>query len=298
MLDLRKLRVVARFELAEALGSRLLVIVLFVYGVGAAIGSLVFLKAMAAAEDAARRALANGSNLNQAEVPQDLVRSHALPLVTSLVDDAAIRAELLRMSPLSIFYGYTALLLVALLVLVTSAGKMASDLASGASRFTLFRCERLTWAVGKLLGQEILLAVGLCFGALLAGLVGIWQSGSFEVSGWWWLLRTSFRAWIYGSAYLGIFSGLSLVARSTLGARAMSLAALIGLGVGHAVFASEFARARAPVLSHLRLAFPAEHREGLWSPEWASYLPSLGALLLIGALGFTAGYRAFRGRDA
>lgn len=298
MLNLRKLRVVARFELAEALKSRLLAIVLFVYGAGAAIGSLVFLKAMAAAEAAARHALVHSSGIEEAELPGDLVRSGALPLVTRVVDDPAIRAELLRMPPLAIFYGYMALLLVALLVLLMSAGTMASDLASGASRFALFRCDRLTWAAGKMLGQEILLAIGLCFGAVVAGLVGIWQSGGVDASCWWWLLRTSFRAWIYGTAYLGIFSGLSLVARSALGARAMALGVLIGFGVGHSVLDSQFASARLPILSYFKFTFPAEYRQALWSPEWVRYLASVGALLLIGALGFTAGYEAFRRRDA
>lgn len=298
MPDLSKLKVVARFELLEALRSRLVVVVLTLYGAGAAIGSLLFLKTMAAAEGAARHALAQSTGADPGSLPDDLVRSHALPIAASLVKDAAIRQELVRMPPLSIFYGYMALVLVALLVLATSAGTMASDLAAGTARFTLFRCDRLTWALGKLVGHEIVLAAGLACGAILAGVVGAWHERSFDPTTWLWLLRTSFRAWIYGTAYLGIFSGLSLVARSAMGARVMGLFALIGLGIGHALLASDYVKARIPLLSHLSVVFPAAHRQALWSAEWGSYLLSIVALLAIGALGFGAGYRAFEQRDA
>src|SRR5690606_15904717 len=152
----------------------------------------------------------------ESQLPADLVREQALPMCTSLVADAGIREELLRMPPLSIFYGYMALILVALLVLVISTGTIAADLGSGAARFALFRCDRLTWATGKLLGQEALLAAGLSVGALVAGTVGALLDAGFVPETWLWLLRTSFRAWLYGSAYLGIFLGISLVSRSAL----------------------------------------------------------------------------------
>lgn len=293
-----KLWAVARFELLEAFRSRLLVVVLALYGAAAAMGSLVFLRVMAAAEDAARRALTGSLGIPEAQLPDDLVRSHALPIASSLVGDAAIRQELLRMPPIAIFYGYMALVVVALLVLVTSAGAVASDLAAGASRFVLFRCDRLTWTLGKLLGHEIVLAIGLCCGAVLTGVVASWHQRSFEPFTWLWLLRASFRAWIYGSAYLGVFTGLSLVARTPLGARALALFTLVALGIVHTVLASESVQAALPGARLLRFLLPAAHRQALWSPEWSRYLVATGALLLIGALGVFAGYLAFRRRDA
>lgn len=298
MLDLRKLRIVARFELLESLRSRLFLIVLGLYGAGAAIGSFAFLKVMGAAEGAARRALAASSNIPEAQVPPDLVRENALPLAAGLVQDPAIREELLRMPPLSIFYGYMALSLVALLVLATSAGTMAADVSSGASRFALFRCNRLTWATGKLVGQEVLLGAGLLFGAVLAGLVGLLQDDTFVLSSWLWLFRASFRAWLYGSAYLGIFLGLSLVARSAMGARAMALFTLIAFAIAHSVLTADFANERVPGLRYLAVIFPTDHQRALWSPEWGSYLPGAAALLLIGAAGFAAGHFFFQRRDA
>ena len=162
----------------------------------------------------------------------------------------------------------------------------------------MFRCDRLTWAAGKLAGQEALLGCGLLVGALVAGLVGQLADPTFEATTWIWLVRTSFRAWIYGSAYLGIFLGLSQVSRSALGAFALGLFALIGITVARSILTSDFANARIPLLRYLALLFPAEHSDRLWSPHWGAYLSAALALFGIGALGFGAGHAVFRGRDA
>lgn len=298
MLDAKKLWVVARFELLESLRSRLFLIVLSMYGAGAAIGSYAFIKTVEAAEHAARRSLAQSLGIPESQLPADLVREQALPMFTSLVADAGIREELLRMPPLSIFYGYMALILVALLVLVISTGTIAADLGSGAARFALFRCDRLTWATGKLLGQEALLAAGLSVGALVAGTVGALLDAGFVPETWLWLLRTSFRAWLYGSAYLGIFLGISLVSRSALKARALALFVWMGFGIAHSIVTAEFLNARIPFLRYLGVVFPAEHRQSLWSPDWSRYVLAAVALLVISLAGFLAGYSVFRRRDA
>jgi ABC-type transport system involved in multi-copper enzyme maturation permease subunit len=298
MLDVRKLGIVARFELLEAIRSRLFIVAMTLYGAGAALGSYVFIKTVQAAEAAARQSLAASMGLDEAKLPANLVREKALPLFTSLVDDVATRQQLLRMPPLSIFYGYMALNLVAALVLVVSAGTMASDISSGAARYTLFRCDRFTWAAGKLLGQEALLAAGLGVGALAAGGVGMTLESGFQPETWVWLLRTSFRAWLYANAYLGIFAGISLMAGSPLKARAFGLFAWLGLGIAYSTVTADLANQRIPWLHYLGVLFPAAHHHALWSPNWGTYLPAAVALLLIGGCGFFLGHRVFQGRDA
>jgi len=298
MLDGKKLQVVARFELLEALRSRLFIIVLSIYGAGAAIGSYAFLKAVEAADEAARRALSKSMGVDESQLPADLVRENALPMLTGMVRDEALREELLKMPPLSIFYGFMALNLVALFVLAISTGTMAQDLSSGAARFALFRCDRLTWASGKLVGQEVLLAAGLTAGALVAGVVGALLDSDFSSDTWLWLLRASFRAWLYGSAYLGLFAGISLVARSPLKARALALFLWMGMGILHGIVTADLLNERVPGLHYLGLLMPAEHREALWTPGWQRYLPAALALLAIGGAGFGIGHRIFRGRDA
>lgn len=298
MLDGRKLWIVARFELVEAIRSRLFVVAMALYASGAALGSYIFTKSVQAAEAAARQTLATSMGVDASQLPANLVREKALPMFARLVDDESIRQELLRMPPLSIFYGYVALSLVASLVLVISTGTMSADISSGAARYALFRCDRLTWATGKLLGQEAVLAAGLLAGALTAGGVGMALDPALPQELWLWLFRTSFRAWLYANAYLGIFTGISLIATSPLRARALALFTWIGLGIGHSLVTSEATNRSIPWLHYLGALFPSAHDSALWSPNWGTYLPAAAALLLMGGVGFTLGHWAFQGRDA
>jgi ABC-type transport system involved in multi-copper enzyme maturation permease subunit len=298
MLNARKVWIVARFELIEALRSRLFIVVMALYGAGAAIGSFAFLKTVQAAERTLRHELALTTGLSESQLPKDLLQEKILPMFSALVEDEATRDALLEMPLLAIFYGYMALNFVALLVLVVSAGTMAQDLQNGSARFALFRTDRLSWATGKLLGQEALLAVGLLVGALLAGTVGALVAENFEPITWVWLMRASLRTWLYGSAYLGIFCGLSLVVRTPLGARALALLTLIVFGIVHGILTADLANQQLPFLHHFGIVFPAHHKGALWSPELASYLPAASALLVIGAVGFLAGHLIFQRRDA
>src|SRR5690606_18854235 len=121
-------------------------------------------------------------------------------------------------------------------------------------------------------GQEALLAAGLAIGAVMAGLVGLFLDEGFKPETWLWLARTSFRAWLYGSAYLGLFTGISLIAGSPLKARAAALFLWMGLGISHRLVTAEFLNERLPVVRHLSVVFPAAHRQSLWSPDWGAYL--------------------------
>src|SRR5690606_37752457 len=112
-------------------------------------------------------------------VPMDEVKQSAIEGIIGLQKDEGVRQALLEMQPLAIFYGYVALLAVPLLVLTLSGGTHAADLQRGTARFTLFRCNRPTWALGKLLGHAALLGLGLLIGALVAGCMGAYLQPDF-----------------------------------------------------------------------------------------------------------------------
>jgi hypothetical protein len=294
--DLRKLGVVARFELAEALRSRLIVMVIALYGAGAGLGAYVFSRALEAAEAAVRDSMLG--TLSAHAVPDDMVRKVALPRVISfLVHDEELQKELLSVEPLAIFYGFLALNLVSALVLMTSGGAHATDIASGATRFVLVRCDRLTWSLGKLVGHAALLALGLGVGALATAVVANFAAG-FDFGSAIWLVRAAFRAWIYGLAYLGIFTAVSLITRVPSRARAASIALLFVLWVGHAACQSSFIVSRVPAAAYLVWLFPGQYELLLWSPSWFDSVPAMGALVLIAAVAFALGHAAFRRADA
>jgi ABC-type transport system involved in multi-copper enzyme maturation permease subunit len=294
--DLRKLGVVARFELAEALRSRLILVVLALYGAGAGLGVYIMSRMLEAAEAAVRDSMLG--TLSAHVVPDDVVREVALPRVISfLVKDEQLQKELLAVEPLAIFYGFMALLLVAPLVLVTSGSAHAADISSGATRFVLVRCDRLSWSLGKLVGHAVLLALGLGVGALATAVVAHYTTG-FDLESALWLLRAAFRAWIYGLAYLGIFTGISLLTRAPARARAASVAMLFWLWVGHTVCESSLIVARVPFVSKLKWLFPSQYELLLWSPSWFDSVPAMLALVLIAASAFALGYAGFRRADA
>jgi ABC-type transport system involved in multi-copper enzyme maturation permease subunit len=294
--DVRKVRIVARFELAEALRSRLITIVLGLYGAGAALGAYIFSRALEAAEAAVRESMFG--TLSAHAIPDDLVRQQALPRVIAFfVKDEALQRELAAVEPLAIFYGFMALTCVAPLLLMTSGGLHSGDLASGAARFVLTRCDRLAWSLGKLLGHATLLAVGLLVGVLATALVAGLRTG-IDAGSVFWLLRAAFRAWVYGLAYLGIFSAISLSVRMPSRARALSLAALFALWVGHSICESSYWTSRIPALALGAWLFPARYELALWSPSWLSSLPAMLALTSIAAAAFAAGYGLFRRSDA
>jgi ABC-type transport system involved in multi-copper enzyme maturation permease subunit len=291
-----KLGVITRFELAEALRSRLITVVVALYGAGAALGAYTFSRALAAAEATVRDsdlAMSMGGAL-----PDDVVRRYALPKVLAFfVHDEALLNELLGVEPLAIFYGFMAQSFVPLLVLVTSGGVHAADIASGATRFVLTRSDRLTWSLGKFLGHALLLALGLLVGALATGLVAFFRGG-MPASSAFWLLRAAFRAWVFGLAYLGIFTSVSLWSRQPARARALSVVLLFVLWVGHAISESSFLIAQFPPLQYLAWLFPAQYEPLLWSPSWSTSLPAMLALVCIAAAAFASGQLRFQRSDA
>ncbi len=298
MLNVKRTFTVARFELLEALKSRLVVVLVLLYGGGAAMGSAIFLRLLRSAEEATRDALAQQGGLDPASLPDDLVREQAMPWLVSLVEDEATQQQLLDMDPLSIFFGFSALQSVALLVLLMAAASVASDVASGAARFVLFRCDRLSWVIGKTLGQAVLLAGCLLIAALASASVGALIDMQLDGSRLVWLVRTAFRAWVYGLAYLGIFTAVSMLSSTPMRARAGAVFIWLFFGVAHALLSASFWGEVAPIANGAAWLFPGHHDLGLWSGHWGVYLGSVVMLLGIGAAAFAMGYRVFEGRDA
>jgi len=293
MIDFKKMGIVARFELFDALRSKLVLLVVGTFAAGSAIGSLIFIKSMQVAEEGARNFLAQQGGLQPADVPIVEIKQRAIKNTFSSLENEGLRDTLLDLSPLAIFYGFAAIYSVPFLVLALSAGSHASDIQSGAARFALFRCSRPTWALGKLLGHFYLLATGLLVAALVSGGLGSYLQPTFESRTWADFLVSSLRALVFGFAYLGIFSGISLMARAPLRARAFSLFTLMALGVAHLyVFSSNSPAA------HIRWLLPGTYSLNLWSSQLPALLLSVAALFSLGFLGFSLGAFVFSRRDA
>lgn len=298
MIDFRRLWLVAAFELRDAMRSKLAIIIVVLFAAGSALGSAGFIKSVQGAESAARNLLAEQAGIDPEMIPLSQVRTQALTLLFSFVKDEELRNILRDLQPLAIFFGYASLQAVPLLVLTLSAGSHAADIQNGTARFSLFRCNRPTWALGKMLGHAGLLGVGLLVGALVAGSMGFFMQPEFEPRTLSDLLIAAVRTWLYGLTYLAVFSGLSLIAGTPMKARALCLAALIASGVGHLIFRSDSIAESAPPLAYLKWLFPGQHELSLWMTTPLTLGVAVAALLAIGAAGLSLGISVFDRRDA
>ena len=298
MLEWKKTTAVAGFELSEALRSRFVLLLSLLSGLGSFIASSIFLNLLSSAEELATDTLANQTNADTEALSAQLTQDNLMPWIASMISDPGTREQVASMDPLSVFFGFAALQTVAGFVLLSSTATIPKDLVSGAARFTLLRCERLSWVAGKALGQTILLAGGLLLAAAAATAASVWVDRTLDVDRVLWLFRMSFRAWLYGFAHLGLFMGLSMFTRAVMHARVLSFAALMLMSLAHAVLTSGVLNEKLPGIDTLAWVIPAHHQGQLWSSSVLPYAMSVLTLLAIGLTALYAGYAAFQRRDA
>lgn len=298
---LRDALVVARFDLGESLRSRKALIFLALYVAGAIAAVALFTEVLQDVEEQLAEQLLVARTEQPGSLTQAVMESpELLGVVSRLVRDEALARTLLSMPPIALVYHWVALAFAPAFVALTSSDAISAELASGSVRYAIARTDRTAWAVGKLIGQAALLAVGLALGALGAWVTGWIQLASFEPAlSAFWLARYAFTAFLFAFAHLGLVMGLSQMTRSVPWSRALGLLALVGLFAAHGYLARESVQAQSPVLvDTLRQLFPAAHRLDLWRPTWAEVAPGGLVLVCLGVVGFSVGHRRFIRRDA
>lgn len=296
-MNLRQVQLVARFELSDALRSRLVLGVIALYGIGAGLGCYLFYQALSSAEIQVRESLlAGGATL--AELPEDFVRSQALPrIIASVVEDKELATQLSAVDPLALFYAWGAFLFATPLALITSGGSHARDREHGTTRFLLTRTDSASWAFGKLLGHAALLGLGIALGACVTIAVAVW-SGDMAGGTFGWLAMASVRAWVYAGGALCLFSSVSQVARSAARARAGCAVLLFGLWLGHTVLETRVGARDGELGSVWLWLFPRHYRDLLWSPNLGEFALGTLGLLMVGSVAFLVGLSLARRRDA
>lgn len=302
--ELRRLRdaaLVAGFDLFESLRSRKVLVLLALYVAGAMAAAGGFVGLLHELEGTLAETLQVSATEKPGALTDALMASDELRRVLSdLVGDEGLVDALIKVPLLALFYGWMAFTFVPALVTFTSCDAVSSEVATGSSRFALFRTERISWALGKLGGQAALMFVGILGGAL-----GTWIVGTAFLSGFavadsaWWLVRLSLRAWWNGLPYLGLAMGVSLATRTANGSRALALFGLIALGIGDTVLASDKVAEYAPVLvPTLRLLFPGGYTLDHWRPDLLERAPALVMQLALAIAFFSVGFARFFRRDA
>lgn len=299
---IRDVWAVAAYEVLEAIRSKRVLIFAFLYVGGAVVGALAFIQVLESVHAAVYEALreAGQSTLAAQRLPDSAALVHSdefLQVLGWLVDDPELAAELSSLPPLALFYGWVALNFTPLMVTLTAAESVSGELSSGAVRYALLRLPQINYSLGKLFGQGLLLVVSIACGALAVWVTGMLAMEGFEArSSALWLGYLSFRAVVYGFAYVGLVVGISHVSRGVPVARALAFAALLGIGFVSWLADIEAIAERIPFLESFAILLPPAHRLELWRPELSERWPAMVALLAMafgyGALGFA--YRARR----
>jgi hypothetical protein len=295
---LRDVLVIAGHELAEALRSKRVLLFALLYVGGAIGGTVLFIEFLSGMEAMLADTLMVARSSQPGAFTRALMSSEqAQRFLSRMLDDEALAAQLVTVPPLSLFYGWLVLSFCPALVMLTAPEAVTQDLSTGAVRFSLVRTSRLSYSVGKLVGQAALLGV-----SVLAGALGVWLVGHFRFVGFvplenaLWLLGWSGRGFVYCLAYVGLALGLSHATRSVPVSRVLGLLALALLaalwGLSRTDWVTEHAAPLARTLSQL---LPAAHERSLWHPALGDRLPAMVMLVALGISYFALGYR-FRSR--
>ncbi len=295
----RDIVVVARHELKDAVRSRRGIVVLILFLVGLVGGTLISIEFIRAIERSLAEALILEPTRGTGSMTATLWENQSFRrTVTDLVDDRDLAKALLSSPPLSLFYCGLLFMVTPMLVAMTSSHRLAEELWTGASRFVLFRTTRLAWCLGKFAGQSLVL-----LSALLISIPAAWLCGWIRMDdypGWATFVSMvifSSKAWVFGLAYLGFVSGISLWVRSPGLATALGVIGLAVLsfcyhGSGNIAgdgwyFAFEITR----------LFTPQAYQIDLLRPNWHHMIPAALSLFSLGMLFLLAGYLRLRRRD-
>ncbi len=295
MTHAQSIRLVAAFDLVESLKSRRAIVLFALYFAGALGASGIFIRVLTAIQERLEEQVGQSVDVKQLMESPGMGR-----LVGALAGDEQVAEAIVAIPPMALFYGWLAMNFVPLLVLFTSADAISGDLSSGAVRYSLFRTDRISWALGKLIGQTCLMAVGVLVGAIGCWLMGLVFLDDMRVGQTaLWLLRISGRTIVYSFSYLGMAMCASQLTRTRFRAGGLALALMFMASLGGSVIQFEpIVDISPPVFGALAKLFPSGHHLYLWHPGVLESTTAMVGLISIGLTFFFLGFWRFSTRDA
>lgn len=291
---------VATFDFFESLRSKKALGLVAMYLAGSLAATGIFINVLRAIEKVAAEQLRVAQTSGAGAMTSEVLRSEQfLQVLDELVGEPELARSLVSMPPLALFYAWVALTFIPLLVTLTSGDSISWEVSNGSVRFALFRTARLPWAIGKLLGQAMLMTAGIVAGGIGSYVLASFYMNEFPyVATAWWLVRFSGRAWVYGFAYLGLAMAASQLTRSVNWSRALAVMLLFGFAVAGNLLETGWLERKAPtIVPTLAMLFPQGHDLDLWRPALADRLPGFAMLLALGCGYFAIGYARFARRD-
>jgi ABC-type transport system involved in multi-copper enzyme maturation permease subunit len=299
----RDVGLVARYELAEAARSRLLIVIVLLFVAAGGLAAWSFTELVSTVEEnaakltgapTAGRPGATMRRWRDSGSYQDLLR-RIMPNQEKADYFAAI-------PPIVAFFAWFAFTITPFLVLLGSAETIASEVATRSIRYSVLRTGRLEFALGKCLGQALIVAGVTAAMALVCYLVAWASLAGFEhgatVVG---MISYWPRVLLYALPFLGWAMFASMVTRSANLARVLSLGGGVGLAMigGLANHPPRWLRgdALAPVRDLFASLTPFGHYDGLSYPPGGAFGSDVAVCLALGALYFAGGFMLLRRRD-
>lgn len=296
---LRDVLIVAGQELAESLRTKRALLLMVLFSGITVFVTFLFTKMLISLEKEVVSAIGLEAGATGGASNALWKNKHFQNMLTSLMDgDSEAAQMLLQFSPMGLFYGWIMINMAPWLVALTSSARITEEIWSGAARFVLCRTTRMAWVLGKYLGQSLQLLLALLL-TVLAGWTTAWfRLESFDMAQ---ALRDMLlfapKAWIYGMAFLGMVSGISMFCRSP------GIANVLGI-VGYLIATSIYYTARANagegwrrLLDGVQLVLPQHHYFALMYPDWEHTVPATVFLLALGLTYLFIGYTRLARKD-
>ena len=300
---LRDVGLVARYELAEAARSKLLIVIILLFVAAGGLAAWSFTEIVTTVEEnaarvtgapTARRAGATMRRLRDSGSYRDMLRM--------FMRDQNKADYFAAIPPIVAFFAWFAFKITPFLVLLTSAETIASEVSTRSIRYAVLRTGRLEFAVGKSLGQALIVVGVTALMALVCYLIAWASLAGFEhgatVAG---MLSFWPRVLLFTLPFLGWAMFASMVTRSTNLARMLSLGGGFALAIVSALAHDPPRWLRgeglAPVRDLLANLTPFRHDEGLAYPPGGAFASDVAVCLALAALYFATGFVLLRRRD-
>jgi ABC-type transport system involved in multi-copper enzyme maturation permease subunit len=300
----RDVALVGRFELAEAMRSKLLVVMVLLFVGAGALGAWAYTEVLGRIEANAAKLTGAPATRRPGAVVRRLrdVRGYREMLRMFLGSDA--KADYFAaIPPIVVFFGWVSFTFTPWLVLFTSAETIATEVASRSIRYSALRTGRLEFALGKALGQALIVVGVTALSAVVFYIVAWMGLDGFEHGP---TLRGLASYWprvvLYTLPFLGWAMFASMLTSSANLARIVSLGGAVVLAIVWGLVAHPPPWLKGgPVFESARDLFgyitPFGHYDGLSYPPGGQVASDVAVCLALMALYFAAGYAVLRRRD-
>lgn len=290
---------IVRNEWADSLRSKRLWVVLLLYVAVALLTMNGLLSVLLRLENELAELLGLPAATQPGTVVDALWRSPRFrQMLGNAVRSDSLVTELVGQSPVVLAYAGLAFFYTPLLVALMAPLRITEDIANGTVRYIIIRTSRLSWTLGKFLGQALLLALALMVSATSAWLLARYRMAGAD--GWQHaggMLRWSLRVWFYGFSFLGLVMGVAHATRSPSRSTALALLSVFGVGLGAWAFDRYAGDGWRSIFPLLRALLPRQYQMDLWRSSWSHVVTAASALCALGLTYVLAGYALFRRRD-